>query len=116
MSAVGRRPLLGGGHTIIFVRRHKPTASSLHEDRLSACSLPTACSASLTLITSAGLCVVLHTAAASAAPMRGATIKTHSWLNAHPPTKTAGAMLRAGLTEVLVTGMPTRWISVSTSP
>ena len=37
-------------------------------------------------------------------------------LSAQPPTNTAGPRLRAGFTEVLVTGMPTRWISVSTRP
>jgi hypothetical protein len=35
---------------------------------------------------------------------------------AHPPTNTAGPILRAGLTEVLVTGIPTRWMSTSTIP
>ena len=32
---------------------------------------------------------------------------------AQPPTNTAVAVLRAGLTEVFVTGMLIRWISVS---
>ena len=31
---------------------------------------------------------------------------------AQPPTKIAGPVLRAGLTDRLVTGMPMRWISV----
>ena len=43
-------------------------------------------------------------------------MNNHSWLRAHPPTKTAGPMLRAGLTEVLVTGIPTKCIRVSTAP
>ena len=41
-------------------------------------------------------------------PTKGATINNHSSCNAQPPTKIAGPMLRAGLTEVLVMGMPTR--------
>ena len=36
--------------------------------------------------------------------MIGATQKSQSWLEAHPPAKSAGPVLRAGLTEVLVTG------------
>ena len=35
---------------------------------------------------------------------------------AQPPTNSAGPVLRAGLTEVFVTGMLIRWISVSPSP
>ena len=33
-----------------------------------------------------------------------------------PPTSKAGPVLRAGFTEVLVTGMLTRWIRVSARP
>lgn len=43
-----------------------------------------------------------HTQAASAAPARGPTMNIHSWHRACPPWNTAGAMLRAGLTEVPV--------------
>src|SRR5687768_9650637 len=92
------------------------TQPSYYAERLSACSLSSARSASLMLIFSAGLCVTAYTAAAITAPITGVTINTHNWLNAHPPTKIAGPMLRAGLTEVLVTGMPTRCTSVSTNP
>jgi hypothetical protein len=35
---------------------------------------------------------------------------------AQPPTKSAGASDRAGFTEVLVTGIEIRWISVSARP
>jgi len=45
---------------------------------------------------------------AMAAPITGATQNIHSWAIAHPPTIKAGPVLRAGLTEVLVTGMATR--------
>ena len=45
--------------------------------------------------------------------MIGATQKSHSWERAQPPTKIAGPMLRAGLTDVFVTGMLIRWMSVS---
>jgi len=37
--------------------------------------------------------------------MIGATQKSQSWDRAQPPTKIAGPVLLAGLTEVLVTGM-----------
>ena len=37
-------------------------------------------------------------------------------LIAQPPTNSAGPVLRAGLTDVLVTGIDTRWMSVSASP
>jgi len=45
-----------------------------------------------------------------------ATIKNHTCEIAAPPTKTAGPKLRAGLTEVPSTGMPTRWIKTSLKP
>ena len=35
---------------------------------------------------------------------------------AHPPTNSAGPVLRAGLTDVLVTGMLIRWMSVRPRP
>ena len=35
----------------------------------------------------------------------GATQKSRSWASAQPPTYTATPVLRAGLTEVLVTGI-----------
>ena len=40
-----------------------------------------------------------------AAPIRGATQNIHNWATAHPPTITAGPVLRAGFTDVFVTGM-----------
>ena len=40
--------------------------------------------------------------------MIGATMNSQSWLIAQPPAKRAGPMLRAGLTDVLVTGMLTK--------
>ena len=42
-----------------------------------------------------------YTPAANTAPMRGAITKSHSWLIAQPPTKTAGPILRAGFTEIV---------------
>ena len=33
---------------------------------------------------------------------------------AHPPTKMAGPMLRAGFTDVFVTRMPPKWIRTKT--
>src|SRR3954465_12468711 len=50
------------------------------------------------------------------APTMGATQKGQSCESAHPPTKSAGPVERAGLTEVFVTGMMTRWISVRQRP
>ena len=58
----------------------------------------------------------MYTAPATAAPTIGATQKSHSCESAQPPTKIAGPVLRAGFTDVLVTGMLTRWISVSARP
>ena len=40
--------------------------------------------------------------------MSGATQNSQSCCSAHPPTKIAGPVLRAGFTEVFVTGMQTR--------
>ena len=40
-----------------------------------------------------------------APPTNGAIQNSQSWATAQPPTNKAGPVLRAGLTEVLVTGM-----------
>ena len=40
--------------------------------------------------------------------MSGAMMNNHNWLSASPPTNRAGPMLRAGLTEVPVSGIPIR--------
>jgi hypothetical protein len=50
------------------------------------------------------------------APMIGAAQKSQSWESAHPPTNSAGPVLRAEFTGVLVTGMPIREISVRHGP
>ena len=44
--------------------------------------------------------------------MIGATQKSQSWDRAQPPTKIAGPVLLAGLTEVLVTAMLIKWMRV----
>ena len=49
-------------------------------------------------------------------PTIGNTMNTQSWLSAQSPTNSAGASERAGFTEVLVTGMLIRWMSVSVRP
>ena len=41
---------------------------------------------------------------------------SESCAGAQPPTKHAGPVDRAGLTDRFVTGMPMRWISVSPRP
>src|SRR5258705_12800486 len=45
---------------------------------------------------------------AKTAPTIGATQKSHSCESAHPPTNKAGPVDRAGLTDVLVTGILTK--------
>src|SRR5712692_1180232 len=57
-----------------------------------------------------------YTIPAAAAPRIGATQNNQSCSRAQPPTKRAGPVLRAGLTEVLVTGIEIRWIKVRPSP
>src|SRR6202040_144895 len=47
------------------------------------------------------------------APMIGASQNSQSCRIYSPPPNSAGPVLRAGLTEVLVTGIDTRWIKVS---
>jgi hypothetical protein len=49
-------------------------------------------------------------------PAIGATQNSQSWPSAQPPAKIATPVLRAGFTEVLVTGMLMRWIRVSAKP
>ena len=46
--------------------------------------------------------------APAAPPSSGATQNSQSWAIAQPPTNSAGPVLRAGLTDVLVTGIETR--------
>jgi hypothetical protein len=53
---------------------------------------------------------------ASAAPTIGANQNSHSCDGAQSPTSSGGPVLRAGFTEVLVTGMLISWISVRHSP
>jgi len=47
--------------------------------------------------------------------MIGATQKSQSWDRAQPPTKIAGPVLLAGLTEVLVTGMLIKCFAIGLS-
>ncbi len=50
------------------------------------------------------------------APMSGATMKSHTWLSAVPPTTRAGPRLRAGFTDVPVSGIPMRCTITSPKP
>ena len=50
------------------------------------------------------------------APMIGATQNNHSCSIAAPPTNNAGPVERAGFTDVFVTGIEIRWISVRHRP
>ena len=43
-------------------------------------------------------------------------MNSQSWPRASPPANRAGPIDRAGFTEVLVTGIDTRWIRVSARP
>ena len=52
----------------------------------------------------------------SAPPSSGASQNSQSWPIAQAPANSAGPVLRAGLTEVLVTGIEMRWISVNPRP
>jgi len=58
----------------------------------------------------------LHVRAAMTPPKIGATIKSHNWARALPSARRAGPRLRAGLTDVPVTEMVTRWISIRVKP
>lgn len=58
----------------------------------------------------------LPTIAAKIPPRIGATMNTHSWESASPPTNKAGAILRAGLTDVPVNGIPNKWIKTNVKP
>ncbi len=57
-----------------------------------------------------------YTTAAKAPPSSGATMKSHTCDSALSPTISAGPRLRAGLTEVPVSGIPIRCTTVSASP
>ena len=56
------------------------------------------------------------TTAAISPPTSGATMKSQTWLSAVLPTTRAGPRLRAGLTEVPVSGMPIRCTITSAKP
>lgn len=60
--------------------------------------------------------IIFQIAAPMAAPIRGATQKSQSWPTAGPSAKSATPVERAGLTEVLETGIEMRWINVSPRP
>ncbi len=53
---------------------------------------------------------------AIAAPTIGASQNSQSCCRAMPPTNSAGPVERAGLTDVLVTGIEIRWIRVRARP
>jgi hypothetical protein len=55
---------------------------------------------------------IFQTRAAAIAPTTGATMNSHNWPQAFPPANKAGPKLRAGLTEVPVMGMATRWMKM----
>ena len=82
-------------------RRHliRPVRTVFRPLRCPARARPSA-----VLITGATVPIVLKTKEAMIAPMMGATMKSQSWSIAQPPTKIAWLMLRAGFTEVFVTG------------
>ena len=48
--------------------------------------------------------------------MMGATQSNHNGCRAQPPTMIAGPVLRAGLTDRFVTGIPIKWIKVRPNP
>ena len=50
------------------------------------------------------------------APINGATQNSQSCPSAQPLANIAGPVLRAGLTDVFVTGMSIRWIKVRQNP
>ncbi len=54
--------------------------------------------------------------AARIPPTSGATMKSQTWLSAVPPTTSAGPRLRAGFTEVPVSGIPMRWTITRAKP
>ena len=60
--------------------------------------------------------ILFHTTADKAAPAKGATINNHNCVNAFPPSKRAGPMLRAGFTEVPVIGIQTICTNTNVSP
>lgn len=57
-----------------------------------------------------------HVKAERAAPRKGAAMKSQSCDKACPPSNRAGPMLRAGLTEVPVTGMQTMCTNTRVRP
>ena len=58
----------------------------------------------------------LYTTPAHKAPKIGIVMNSHNCGMYSPPAKIACEILRAGLTEVFVTGMLIKWIKVSIRP
>ena len=57
-----------------------------------------------------------YAAPAAMPPSSGARMNSQSWTIASPPANRAGPMERAGLAEVPVAGIATKWIAVSVRP
>ena len=68
------------------------------------------------VVTVMSRCSQRDTKPASKAPTSGASQNSQSWAIYGPPANRAGPVLRAGLTEVLVTGIEIRWMSVRHRP
>src|SRR3978361_1707039 len=73
-------------------------------------------STTMVSISTSGSYIQRVRAPATIAPRIGASQNNQSWPTYSAPANNAGPVLRAGLTEVLVTGIDTRWISVSARP
>ena len=58
----------------------------------------------------------LYTIPANTAPTSGATQNSHNWPNAQSFANKAWLVLRAGFTDVFVTGILIKWISVKPKP
>ena len=65
---------------------------------------------------SLSLAITFQRRAAMAPPMNGPTMNTHNCERASPPWKRAGPMERAGLTEVPVKWIPTKWMRIRLRP
>lgn len=67
-------------------------------------------------VASSGVFRILLTTPAQTAPAIGAAQNSQTCCRAQPPTKTAGPVLLAGLTDRLVIGIPTKCTSVNVKP
>ena len=115
LGAPGQRLV---GAVAVDLHHAGEAVAELRDDRLGVAAGQIVLRSSMTTVSirGSGSYIQRESNPATAAPTKGTTQNIQSWPRYSPPANSAGPVLRAGLTDVLVTGIDTRWMSVSASP